>query len=208
MGNNLIKFDPYMSRIICLQEYADPQQIGTVYFVKHKAGSNIAPNEISKNTHYGLAIDITGSSTKRTFCATHYDLCIEKPTNHFTYIDCEFKERPWDYYYEVREIGKIPSNEIQKFYVPSYFAEDLRFKLINNVHYAMSMKNQGTKWSSMLNCQTFTRAAIQYLGFDFPSDIIIVSDCLPSMVDIYMSSRLTTAYVKEQKTELQEKFSN
>ncbi len=82
-------------------------------------------------------------------------------------------------------MGKVPLKKIQQFYTPTYFAENLKLKLMNGVHYPMSVDNQETKWSSSLNCQTFICAAIQYLGFEFPSDIIIVNDCILSMVDIY-----------------------
>ena len=118
-----------------------------------------------------------------------------------TYVGCIFKERPWNYYSAARKIGKIPLNEIQNFYNPTYFAENLRSKLITDVHYPISLNNKGTKWFSLLNCQTFTHAAVQYLGLEFPSDIVVVSDCIPSMVDMYLSSRLTTAQVLAAKEE-------
>ncbi len=125
-----------------------------------------------------------------------------------TYVGCLYKERPWDHYSVARKIGKIPLNEIQRFYIPPYFAEHLKTSLNNNVHHPMSLDNGGTKWSPSLNCQTFTRAAIQHLGFEFPSDMVVVSDCVPAMVDMYLSSRLTTAQALAAKQETIRSFNS
>jgi hypothetical protein len=90
-------------------------------------------------------------------------------------------------------------NEIEQYPAPHFYGENLRWRLINNVHVPIVIKNHETaKWSSTLNCHSFTREAVEYLGLQFSSDIPVMSDCVPSIIDIYLSSRLTTAQVKEE----------
>ena len=98
----------------------------------------------------------------------------------------------------VRRVGRIRLCKIQRFLNPSYFAEHIRYQLISEVHYLMAIENNGTKWSSTMNCQTFTRAAIKNLGFDFPSDVVVISDCVPSMVDLYLAGRYITSAIKKE----------
>ena len=67
---------------------------------------------------------VAGASTRKWFAATHYDLMIDKPTNHHTYVDSEYRERRWNHYHSVRKLGQIPLQQMQQFYSPVYFAED------------------------------------------------------------------------------------
>ena len=126
---------------------------------------------------------------------------IDKPTNHYTYVGAEFRERSWNYDRTVRMVGQIPMAEIQNFFSPVYFAEGLKQRLIQHVHLPMAQTNNGTKWSSTLNCQTFSREVIRYLNLNFPSDMPVSSDCLPSVINIYLSARFTTAQVNGQTNE-------
>jgi hypothetical protein len=43
--------------------------------------------------------------------------------------------------------------------------------------------------------------ALEYLGCKLPSDITIVSDCVPIMVNIYMNASLLKAQAKEISNE-------
>ncbi len=72
---------------------------------------------------------------------------------------------------------------------------------MDHVHYPMCQQNEGAKWSSILNCQTFSRSVLEYLGCKLPSDITIVSDCVPTMVNIYMNASLLKAQAKEISNE-------
>lgn len=62
----------------------------------------------------------------------------------------------------------------------------------------MCQLNQGAPWSSTLNCQTFTRSAIAYLGCELPSNVTVLSDCIPITVDNYMSESLLKAKSDEK----------
>jgi hypothetical protein len=85
----------------------------------------------------------------------------------------------------VRKIGQIPLNEITAFDTPFLYAKYLEHRLLFNVYVPMSKLSNGPDWSSTLNCQTFTQSAIEYLGFQFPSDVQIISDCIPTMFNLY-----------------------
>jgi hypothetical protein len=89
--------------------------------------------------------------------------------------------------------------EIQGFPYPFIYAETLKVRLMMQVHCPMSIVNNGRCWSSKLNCQKFTQKAIEYLGFVFPEDILIASDCMLCLVDIYLTARLSTAQSLEEK---------
>jgi hypothetical protein len=103
-----------------------------------------------------------------------------------TYINADLQSRTWNDYQSVVKVGQIPVDSIRKFYSPLRFAQDLQQQLINHVYDPMCQVNQGTHWSSTLNCQTFTRSAIEYLGCKLPSNVTIVSDCIPTLVDVYI----------------------
>ncbi|CAF4095694.1 unnamed protein product, partial [Adineta steineri] len=47
---------------------------------------------------------------------------------------------------------------------------------MNNVYGPLLMSNYGSKWSSALNCQTFTRDCIHYLGFIYPPDVNVLTE--------------------------------
>ena len=70
--------------------------------------------------------------------------------------------------------------------MPFRYAKALEHDLLINAYDPLFNINQGPKWSSVLNCQTFSRSAIQYLGFAFPEDVQIISDCAPMVFDIYI----------------------
>jgi hypothetical protein len=77
MGNGLTKIDPYMSDQVCPQAYGDLNEAGTVYFVRHKVASDVQSNEVSKKTHFALAIDITGSFIRlEIFCLLFFFLLL------------------------------------------------------------------------------------------------------------------------------------
>jgi hypothetical protein len=61
--------------------------------------------------------------------------------------------------------------------------------------------NNGPQWSSILNCQTVTRSAIEYLGCQFPLDVQLISDCLPTMFDLYVHGSLITAQAIQRSNE-------
>ena len=54
-------------------------------------------------------------------------------------------------------------------------------------------------WSSTLNCQTFTRRCIEHLEMNFPEDIIVISDIMPTMVDMYLKGTLLTNTAVEKQ---------
>jgi hypothetical protein len=60
------------------------------------------------------------------------------------------------------------------------------------VHVPLCRLNESTKWSSTLNCQTFARRCIEYLQMDFPHDITIISDVMPTKVNLYLNGSLLT----------------
>ncbi len=64
------------------------------------------------------------------------------------------------------------------------FAKDIKHKLINDVFEDLYNLNNGPQWSSILNCQSFTRASIEHLGYKFPSAVEVISDCIPTMMYI------------------------
>lgn len=133
-----------------------------------------------------------GSSNNDKFIVTHFDLYVVSSTDYNTYIKPTFKERCWNQYVTVKKVGQIPLNEIQAFHTPFLYGKELEYKLLRFVYYPLLDRNNGPKWSSILNCQTYTRSAIEYLGCQFPSDIQLISDCIPTMFDIYLCVSLKT----------------
>ena len=101
----------------------------------------------------------------------------------------------------IEKVGQITSNEIKNFHSPIHFARDLENRLTHHVYDPMVEQNNGPYWSASLNCQTFTRSAIQYLNCTFPPNILISSDCIPSVVDMYMDASLLNAHLKEKYNE-------
>jgi hypothetical protein len=219
MGNK-VGIEPFMSERVAPQYYFDRNRAGFVYLVIHRSSTKGMASESLKNNHSRLAIDVAGnlqldilvsvddsfpciegSSNESQLNATHYDLCLDSPTDHSTYVARAFKERPWEHYQVVKQVGQFPINRLYQFFNPSYFADDIRHQLVQQVHLPMAIQNKrSTKWSSRLNCQTFTRAAIEFLNFPFPSDIIITSDCVPSLVDVYLAGRYITAVMTDEIT--------
>lgn len=126
---------------------------------------------------------------------------IYNKTNHTTYIHSSFKHGAWDDYQLVIKVGQLKLDDIKRFYSPIRFAEDLRQQLLNHVYDPMCQLNQGDHWSSILNCQTFTRSAIEHLGYKLPLNVAVLSDCVPTMVDICMSTSLLKARSEEKLDE-------
>ena len=110
---------------------------------------------------------------------------IYHPTDHTTYIDSMLKHRKWDDFALVVKVGQISYNEIQKFQIPVRFAKEIEYRLISQVYDPICQANKSPKWSSRLNCQTFTRSCIEHLGIEFPSEVDMISDCIPTMMNIY-----------------------
>ncbi|CAF2108489.1 unnamed protein product [Rotaria magnacalcarata] len=186
--------------MICPSRFVDLNTAGSVYFLKHKPKSEYG-KDLDKIVHFSLAVDITGSSTSKEFVATHFDIFIVHSTDHTTYMEATFKRRLYDDYLLIKQIGKILLNHIQEFFSPIHFAQNLRNQLIQNVYNPMCKNNNGALWSSTLNCQTFTRSAIEYLGFHLPPNTVILSDCIPTMVDMYMNISLAKTQTKEKLNE-------
>ncbi|CAF4712571.1 unnamed protein product, partial [Rotaria sp. Silwood2] len=177
--------------------------------VKHKAqkennsetkenDSKTKHNESEKKTHYALAIDVTGSSNRDYFITTHYNLYVISPTDYTTHVEATYKKRKWDHYLLIEKLGKISINDISKFYIPPHFAKNIEYRLINDVFNHLCEMNNGPTWSSILNCQSFTRASIEYLGYDFPSTVEVTNDCIPTMVDLYIKASLMAAKTKKK----------
>lgn len=61
----------------------------------------------------------------------------------------------------------------------------MEHNILVNVHDKLCSQNGGDQWSSILNCQTVTKESIQYFGGKYPDDIIIMSDCVPQIMDLY-----------------------
>ncbi|CAF0989911.1 unnamed protein product [Didymodactylos carnosus] len=178
--------------MISPKEFVDLTQAGSVYVVVHKPKKEGKEGEIEKKTHYGMAIDISGSSTETDFIATHYDLYVVSSTDHTTYVDPVFKIRKWDHYSLIRKVGQIPLIDIQVYRMPNRFAQEVEHQLISEVHDRICALNKSDKWSSTLNCQTFTRHCVEHFRFEFPQDIKIISDCMPTMMNLYLNGSLLT----------------
>ncbi|CAF4503046.1 unnamed protein product, partial [Rotaria sp. Silwood2] len=111
------------------------------------------------------------SSNRDYFITTHYNLYVISPTDYTTHVEATYKKRKWDHYLLIEKLGKISINDISKFYIPPHFAKNIEYRLINDVFNHLCEMNNGPTWSSILNCQSFTRASIEYLGYDFPSTV-------------------------------------
>ncbi|CAF3122098.1 unnamed protein product [Rotaria sp. Silwood2] len=200
MGIQLDKIDICQHNMLCPGEFEDLTQAGSVYLVIRNSRKG-GEDEIAKKSHFGIAIDISGLSTEGDFIATHYDLYVVSKTNYTTYVGAEFKIRKWNHYSVVRKVGQIPLNQIRLYQIPNRFAKEVEHQLISKVHDAMCELNKGAKWSSTLNCQTFTRRCVEYFGFEFPQDIKVTSDCMPTLVNLYLNGSLLTNETAEQSTE-------
>ncbi|CAF2939241.1 unnamed protein product [Rotaria sp. Silwood2] len=192
MGIRFDKINISRPDMLCPVEFNDVTEAGSVYIVIHKPNEEDNKYETEKRKHFSVAIDVTGSSTTTQFVATHIDLYVASLTDHTTYIDSMFKIRTWDHYFLVKKVGKIPLADIQAFPTPNHFAKEIEHRLISNVHVALCRLNGSAKWSSTLNCQTFTRRCIEYLQMDFPQDITFISDVMPTMVNLYLNGSLLT----------------
>ncbi|CAF0985161.1 unnamed protein product [Didymodactylos carnosus] len=182
-GINLDKIDIRRPDLICLKEFDDLTQAGSVYVVVHKPKKE-------------------GSSTETDFIATHYDLYVVSSINHTTYVDSVFKIRKWDHYSLIRKVGQIPLINIQIYRMPNRFAQEVEHQLISEVHDRICALNKSDKWSSTLSCQMFTHHCAEYFRFKFPQDIKIISDCMPTMMNLYLNGSLLTnkAIAKSNET--------
>jgi hypothetical protein len=117
---------------------------------------------------------------------------VESPTDHTTFIEPRLKRHTWDHYHLVKKIGQIPLNEITRFDMPHQFATDLHNRLSQQVYSPLLRANNGPHWSSILNCQTMSRSSIQVLGYQFPDDIQLITDIVPTMFDLYINGGLIT----------------
>ncbi|CAF4146218.1 unnamed protein product [Rotaria magnacalcarata] len=175
MGIKFDKVNPDPFAMICPTQLVNSDEAGSIYLVMHKPGkendSEIKRHESEKKTHYALAIDMTGSSNTDYFIATHYDLYVVSSTNYTTHVEFTFKELAWDHYSLIQKLGKIPIDDILRFHIPTHFAKHIEYRLINDVFNPLCEANKGPGWSSILNCQSFTRASIEHLGYEFPSTV-------------------------------------
>jgi hypothetical protein len=131
--------------------------------------------------------------------ATHYDLHARNTTDHITHVKGTLKTNEWDHYLQVDRVGKIPYEQILAFYLPEHYAKYLESKSIEDVFNPLCRLNNGPTWSTILNCQTFTRDSINYLGCDFPSSVRIINDCIPTMMDFYIQASLVKANTTIEK---------
>ncbi|CAF4662281.1 unnamed protein product [Rotaria socialis] len=193
MGIKFDKVNPDPFAMICPTQLVNSYEAGSIYFVMHKPGkendSEIKRHESEKKTHYALAIDMTGSSNTDYFIATHYDLYVVSSTNYTTHVESTFKEHAWDHYSLIQKLGKIPIDDILRFHIPTHFAKHIEYRLINDVFNPLCEANKGPGWSSILNCQSFTRASIEHLGYEFPSTVHVTSDCIPTLMDSLIKAK-------------------
>lgn len=98
----------------------------------------------------------------------------------------------------IRKIGQIAPDTIQSFRMPIRYAQKLANDLLVNAYDPLFTLNLGSKWSSTLNCQTFTRSAIEFLGFQLSENVQVISDCLPMIFDIYLRTCLMTATASQR----------
>ena len=78
------------------------------------------------------------------------------------------------------------------------YVKALEHDLLINAYDPLFNINQDPKWSSILNCQTFTRSAIEHLGFEFSEDVQIISDCISMVFDVYLNTCLMAARATER----------
>ncbi|UJR34371.1 hypothetical protein I4U23_021779 [Adineta vaga] len=213
-GNNTLKMQFVFvgeDQMLCTLHIEDPMKAGSIYLVIHEPTIQTCEDDVEKKdvmqvektSHFGIAVDITGSSTAEELIATHYDLYVKGATDFTTYIEAKLKRRPWDYYHSVRKIGQFPLGEITSFVIPHSFARNLENRLLQFVYSSLYLQNNGVRWSSILNCQTMTRSAIEYLGYTFPDDIQLITDIVPTMFDLYVNVDLaTTQTYKKSKEKL------
>ncbi|UJR24137.1 hypothetical protein I4U23_027103 [Adineta vaga] len=142
--------------------------------------SEIVDNELEKKTHYAFVIDVPGSSNE--------DLYVVSQTDYARHIESTYKEHKCDHYLLIKKLGKISLGDILQFHVTTHFVKHIEYKLINEVYNHLYKANNGPYWSSILNCQTFTRASIEHLGFEFPSTVRIISDCMSTLMDFYIKT--------------------
>jgi len=133
--------------------------------------------------------------TTDQFVSTHFDLNVNGKDDYRTYIESKVKIRSWGHYFMVRKIGQISLNEITAFDTSFRYAKHLEHRLLFNAYDLISKLNNGPDWSSTLNCQTFARSTIEYLGFQFPSDVQVISNCIPTMFNLYLYASLKTGQV-------------
>ncbi|CAF1175028.1 unnamed protein product [Adineta ricciae] len=209
MGLSIDKINPEKISSTSGMEIVNVNHAGTIYFVQHKVKEVGATEEMNdqleKRSHYGIAVDITGSSNEQHLIATHFDLYIRNSTDYTTQVMIQHKTDEWNYYLRVDKVGKIPYEEILAFYLPEHYADYLKSNLIQNVFNPLCRSNGGPTWSSILNCQSFTRTSINYLGYEFPSSVRITSDCIPTMMDFYLQTSLMKEKATEQTNELSKK---
>jgi hypothetical protein len=140
---------------------------------------------------------IKGSSTESAFVATHFDLCIVSATNHKTFVDANFKTCQWSDYSLVKRVGQLPVSRLQGYAMTHHLGKDLEMEIHANVYKPLFRLNRNEQWSSVLNCQTFTRQAIEYFGWRFPNDVELISDISPTMVDIHLGCSFISNNVTE-----------
>ncbi|CAF1207734.1 unnamed protein product [Adineta ricciae] len=192
MGLSIDKINPEKISFTSGMKIVNVNHAGTVYFVQHKVkeidATEVINDQLEKRSHYGIAVDITGSSNEQHLIATHFDLYIRSSTNYTTQVIADHKTDEWNYYLRVDKVGKIPYEQILAFYLPEHYADYLKSNLIQYVFNPLCRSNDGPTWSNILNCQTFTRNSINYLECEFPSSVRITSDCIPTMMDFYIQA--------------------
>jgi hypothetical protein len=117
--------------------------------------------------------------------------------DYTTYISPALKEHTWGYYFMVQKVGQIPLDQILAFNTPYEYAIDLLHRLYKHVYDPLFVANKGDHWSSVLNWQSITRSSIEYLGYKFPGYILIVSDIMPTLFNLYVKGSLKTAESRE-----------
>ncbi|CAF1232232.1 unnamed protein product [Rotaria sordida] len=124
------------------------------------------------------------------FRAAHFDLHIHAPTNYSTYVEYNYKERKWTDYALVQPIGRIPPSVIQQYGIPHYYAHYVEWILASQVYHPMTITNNGSHLSKLLNSQSFNKAAISHLQLAYPMDINVAEHSSPAFVHIFLPDPL------------------
>jgi nucleosome binding factor SPN SPT16 subunit len=97
----------------------------------------------------------------------------------------------------VKKVVQIQVNQILAFNKPYEYAIDLLHRLYLHVYDPLFVTNKGSLWSAVLKCRSATRLAIEYLGYEFPNDILIISDIVPTLLNSNVKGSLKTAESRE-----------
>ena len=168
-----MSFEPFP-----LQE-VDPSRVGDIYVLAYSCGLDSVEEAEKKRAHYSLLIDMSGECTDLFLHGLEVHFIVNFTTRNVG-IRFAHTNKPFSNFLFVRRVGKL-QNEFHNG-CPRRWARSLE-DVISDDWFPSFIATNGHQWNSQCNCQQFTRFLIGQFNLVWPTDLSVVGDVVPVVID-------------------------